>query len=161
MPSRLKQACALSTMMAMVVGAAVPAALAQSAAHPTPHPAPAEYQNLLTTIYEGNTTIIGQELTAYPTGRPHLTAAIVTIPPGGETGWHLHEVPLFAYVLSGTLSVDYGTLGIKLYRAGEALLEGMNWPHKGTNNGTEPVEILAVYLGAEGLPNATAVDGPR
>ena len=101
-------------------------------------------------------TIIGQPF-AYPAGKAKVTAAIVTIPPGGETGWHEHAVPLFAYMLAGALTVDYGDKGTRTYKAGDSLMEAMNWPHNGTNKGDEPVRILAVYMGAEGMPNATPV----
>ena len=56
-------------------------------------------------------------------------------PPGKETGWHTHAVPLFAYVLKGEFSVDYGAKGVKVYKPGDSLLEAMNWPHNGTNKG--------------------------
>src|SRR5438105_3146930 len=90
------------------------------------------YNKLLTPILESGQTIIGQPI-AYPAGTPKVTAAIVTVPPGKETGWHTHSVPLFAYVLEGELSADYGDKGVKIYKAGDALLEAINWPHNATN----------------------------
>ena len=108
------------------------------------------------TVLETATTIIGQPI-AYPAGAAQVTAAIVTIPPGGETGWHLHAVPLFGYMLDGELTVDYGTKGTHVYKVGDALMEAMNWPHNGMNRGSVPVRILAVYIGAENTPNATPV----
>ena len=104
---------------------------------------------LLTT----STTIIGQPL-VYPAGSAQVTAVIITIPPGGETGWHVHSVPLVGYILEGQLTVDYGTKGTHTYAAGEALAEAMNWPHNGMNKGTVPVRLLAVYAGAVGTANA-------
>ena len=101
-------------------------------------------------------TVIGQPL-VYPTGKAEVTAVIVTIPPGGETGWHEHQVPLFGYMLDGVLTVDYGDKGVRVYETGDSLMEAMNWPHNGTNRGAVPVRILAVYIGAEGIPNATSV----
>ena len=101
-------------------------------------------------------TVIGQPF-AYPAGKAKVTAAIVAVPPGGETGWHEHAVPLFAYILAGTLTVDYGDKGTRTYKPGDSLMEAMNWPHNGTNKGDVPVRILAVYIGAEGIPNATPV----
>jgi quercetin dioxygenase-like cupin family protein len=118
----------------------------------------AQYQNLLTPLLSGNTTIIDQTI-AYPEGTPKVTAAIVVIPPGKDTGWHTHAVPLFVYVLEGEVTVDYGSKGIKVYRAGEALLEAENWPHNGMNKTDAIVRIFAVYMGAEGLANATPVAG--
>ena len=108
----------------------------------------------VTPVMESGTTIIGQPI-IYPVGTAKVTAAIVTIPPGGETGWHTHAVPLFGYMLDGELTVDYGIQGTRLYKPGDSLLEAMNWPHNGMNKGSVPVRILAVYLGAEGIANAT------
>jgi quercetin dioxygenase-like cupin family protein len=121
--------------------------------------APQTYQNLLTPLLQSSTDVLGEPL-AYPEGTPNVTAAIVTIPPGGETGWHEHEVPLFAYLLEGELTVDYGEKGTKTYRAGEAVLEAMNWPHNGTNTGTVPMKLIAVYMGSASAANTVSLDGP-
>ncbi len=122
--------------------------------------APAEeaitYKTLVTPLLATSETIIGQPF-AYPAGKAKVTAVIVTIPPGGETGWHEHPVPLFGYMLDGVLTVDYGDKGTHTYRPGDSLMEAMNWPHNGTNTGDVAVRILAVYMGAEGVPNATPV----
>lgn len=60
-------------------------------------------------LSSGETTI-GQEI-SYPTGTATITASIVTLPPGAETGWHRHDVPLFAYVLEGEITVDTDRTG--------------------------------------------------
>ncbi|MCP4382705.1 MAG: cupin domain-containing protein [Hyphomicrobiales bacterium] len=121
----------------------------------------AKYENLLTPLLSGNQTIIDQTIAAYPDGTPNITAAIVTVPAGNDTGWHIHKVPLFAYLMEGELTVDYGDKGTKLYKAGDSLLEAMNWPHNGINSSDKPVEIMVVYMGIEGTPNAEAVDAPK
>src|SRR5579871_2917117 len=118
------------------------------------------YGNLLTPILSSGETILGEPI-AYPQGKPKVTAAIVVVPPGKETGWHTHTVPLFAYILEGELSVDYGDKGTKVYKAGDGLLEAMNWPHNGVNKTAVPVRLLAVYMGAEGIANAVAVPAPK
>ena len=110
----------------------------------------------VTPVIDSGQTIIGQPL-AYPAGNAEITASVITVPPGGETGWHLHAVPLFGYILEGTLTVDYGDKGTHTYNTGDGLLEAMNWPHNGMNKGTVPVRILAVYAGAKGIPDAEAV----
>jgi quercetin dioxygenase-like cupin family protein len=104
------------------------------------------YQALLTPLLQSGETVLGQPI-QYPAGDPKVTGAIVTLPPGGETGWHSHEVPLFGYVLEGELTVDYGSKGIKVYKAGDSWIEAMNWPHDGLNKGTVPVKLIAVYMG--------------
>ncbi|NBS50795.1 MAG: hypothetical protein EBS97_09400 [Verrucomicrobia bacterium] len=37
----------------------------------------------------------------YPEGTAKVTGAIITLPPGTETGWHMHPVPCFALILEG------------------------------------------------------------
>ena len=110
----------------------------------------------VTPVLQTSQTIIGQPI-AYPAGTAEVTAVIITIVPGGETGWHLHAVPLFGYMLEGQLTVDYGDKGTHTYAGGDALMEAMNWPHNGMNKGAVPVRILAVYAGAKGIANAEAV----
>jgi quercetin dioxygenase-like cupin family protein len=121
--------------------------------------APAAYQALLTPLTSGSTDVLGDPL-AYPAGTPKVTGAIVTLAPGAETGWHSHEVPLFAYILEGELTVDYGDKGKKTYKAGDSVLEAMNWPHNGINTGTVPVKLIAVYMGGGDKQNTIKVPLP-
>ena len=151
---------AAATFAAVAVAAALTVGGLALAQVGTP-PLPQTYGNLLTPIFTGHETIIGQPI-AFPTDpNPVITSAIVTIPPGGETGWHEHSVPLFVYILEGAVTVDYGSLGIRVIAAGSSMLEAMDWPHNAHNYGEVPVRILAVYMGAEGVANATAAEGPR
>jgi len=103
------------------------------------------------------TSIVGETLRYPTTGAAHVTAAIVTIAPGGKTIVHKHGVPLFAYILEGELTVDYGAHGTRTYRAGQALMEAMDVAHFGVNNGAQPVRLLAVYMGAEGAADVIPV----
>jgi quercetin dioxygenase-like cupin family protein len=105
------------------------------------------------TLFDTSETVLGQEL-AYPEGRARITAAVVTVPPGAVLAPHLHPVPLFGYVLQGELVVDYGSEGERVYQAGDALVEAIDWPHQGRNGGRGIVKILVVYAGAEGVPNS-------
>lgn len=118
------------------------------------------YQNLLTPLLETETDIIDQPV-VYPAGTPKVTAAIVVIPPGEDTGWHTHEVPLFVHVLDGTVTVDYGDRGTNVYKAGETFMEAMNWPHNGINKEEVPARILAVYMGSEDQTNTTTAPAPK
>ena len=102
-------------------------------------------------LSSGETTI-GQEI-SYPTGTATITASIVTLPPGAETGWHRHDVPLFAYVLEGEITVDYGSDGRQTYTAGDAFLEAYRTDHNGVNTGPTTAKVLAVFAGAEGVRN--------
>lgn len=102
------------------------------------------------------TTILGEPL-RYPSGEPHVTASIITLAPGQRTIPHKHGVPLFAYILSGELSVDYGEKGVRTYKAGDSLMEAMDVAHYGFNPGKEPVRLLAVYMGAKGAKDVEPV----
>jgi quercetin dioxygenase-like cupin family protein len=100
------------------------------------------------------TTILDQPI-AYPTALPaQVSSAIVELAPGQQTGWHEHDVPMYGYVLEGTLSVEYATGVTNLYEAGSAIMEAEGVMHNGTNTGDGPMRVLVVYIGAEGLANA-------
>jgi quercetin dioxygenase-like cupin family protein len=101
-------------------------------------------------------TIVGETI-HYPKGDAHITAAIVTLAPGGRTILHKHGVPLFAYILSGVLTVNYGTHGTHTYKQGQSFMEAMDVAHFGINNGAAPVRILAVYMGATGAKDVIPV----
>jgi quercetin dioxygenase-like cupin family protein len=91
---------------------------------------------------------------AYPKKTPaQVTSYVTTLEPGQETGWHRHRVPLFVYVLEGSLSVEYDAGVVKDYPAGSAYMEAEDIWHNGTNTGEDPARILTVYMGAEGAKN--------
>jgi quercetin dioxygenase-like cupin family protein len=96
-----------------------------------------------------STTILGETIRYPKTGPAHVTAAIVTLAPGARTIMHKHGVPLFAYILDGELTVDYGMHGTRTYRQGQSFMEAMAVAHFGVNNGSQPVRLLAVYMGAK------------
>jgi quercetin dioxygenase-like cupin family protein len=101
-------------------------------------------------------TIVGETI-HYPKGDAHVAAAIVTLAPGGRTILHKHGVPLFAYILAGELTVNYGTHGTRTYKQGQSFMEAMDVAHFGINNGAAPVRILAVYMGATGASDVIPV----
>jgi quercetin dioxygenase-like cupin family protein len=110
----------------------------------------------LTGTQSTSKTIVGEDI-AYPTtGKAVITSAIVVMAPGERTVMHRHGVPLFAYMLEGELTVDYGAHGTRVYKQGESFVEAMNVPHFGRNTGTGTVRILAVYIGAEGSKDVLA-----
>jgi quercetin dioxygenase-like cupin family protein len=103
------------------------------------------------------TTIVGEPLHYPAPAAAKVTAAIVTVAPGDKTIVHKHGVPMFAYILGGELTVDYGEHGKRTYRQGQAFVEAMNVAHFGVNSGPEPVRILVVYMGADGSENVIPV----
>ena len=93
-----------------------------------------------------NKTIIGQEFN-YPSGTPLINAYNIEIAPGKQTDIHQHLVPLYIYVASGELEVDYGSKGKRTIHAGTSYIEAINWCHVGKSTGKETVKIIGVYLG--------------
>jgi quercetin dioxygenase-like cupin family protein len=111
------------------------------------------------TLLDTGTTTLGQKF-SYPAGSAHLTAVIVTMQPGEQTGWHQHDVPMFCYLLEGEITVDYGKSGTRTYRKGDALMEAIDVAHDGRNTGRNPARVLAVFLGADGVPNTVMAGSP-
>ena len=116
-------------------------AAAQDAAPAKDYPA--------TPLLSTGTSILGETIRYPKAGPAHVTAAIVTLAPGGKTVMHRHGVPLFAYILDGELTVDYGPHGTRTYAQGQSFMEAMAIAHFGVNNGSQPVRLLAVYMGAK------------
>ncbi|MFZ9622795.1 MAG: cupin domain-containing protein [Ilumatobacteraceae bacterium] len=102
-------------------------------------------------------TILEESFNYPVTDSPEVSSSIITLPPGAQTGWHLHEAPMYAYVLEGTLEVTYkldGTEKRNVYKKGEAIMEGLYTPHNGVNNTSKPVRILVVNFGSRDLDNS-------
>ena len=99
-------------------------------------------------------TILDQPIT-YPKKKPaQISSSIVMLEPGQETGWHKHGTPMYAYILEGTLTVEYDAGVTKEYPAGTALIEAQGVFHNGTNKGDSQVRVLVVNMGAKGVKNS-------
>ncbi|WP_255988093.1 cupin domain-containing protein [Chitinolyticbacter albus] len=86
----------------------------------------------------------------YPAGVAEISGLLITIAPGGETGWHSHPVPSFGYVLEGELEVSLKNGRKNRIKAGEALAEVVDTLHNGRNVGTGPVKLVVFYAGSQG-----------
>jgi len=100
----------------------------------------------------------GQPLEYLRTERPEVTAAVVEIAPGAQTGWHLHRVPVYAYVMEGTLKVLMGDGAAIIFEKGQAILEVRNTAHNGINIGKDTVRLIVFYTGAVGEPLSEKVE---
>lgn len=119
--------------------------------------APAEH---VTTLLTTGKTLLGQPLCYPADAPPKVTADIITIDAGAETGWHQHGVPLLAYMLEGELTVDYGPQGTHVYRKGDVIVEAIGVAHNGHNAGPGMVRMFAVFLGVEGKPDTVEATPP-
>lgn len=94
----------------------------------------------------------GGKITYPCTDRAEVTAMGVELAPGAETGWHKHPVPVYAYVISGTLVVELEDGALLTFTAGDAIMEVVNSFHNGKNVGSGPVRLAVFYLGEAGTP---------
>lgn len=115
----------------------------------------ADYNSGVTAKVLTKTTVTGNgQKISYPqTDRAEVTAMTVELAPGAETGWHKHPVPVYAYVVSGNLTVELEDHKQLAFKAGDAIIEVVNTLHNGRNSGSEPVRLAVFYLGTEGVPN--------
>ena len=86
----------------------------------------------------------------------------ITIQPGGSTGWHYHNGPVYGIVLKGTLThSDSNCATDGVYSSGDTIAEmpGANHVHIGRNLGSAPVVLDALYVDPAG--SALTVDAPN
>ena len=103
-------------------------------------------------ILETMTDTVGAPI-RYPAGEARVSSYLLTMVPGQSTGWHRHDVPLYARMLAGSISVDYGDGVTKTYRAGDTFMESMGRWHNGQVVGDDEAKLLIVFIGATGVPN--------
>ena len=80
----------------------------------------------------------------------------LTLQPGAGTGKHCHYGQLIAIVEQGTFT-HYAPIypsGVRVYHAGDAVVEGPGYVHEGRNEGSEPVVLLVTYVTPQGQPLA-------
>ncbi len=83
-----------------------------------------------------------------------VTFREITIEPGAGTGEHCHYGQLIAVVQEGELTHYSETHpgGVRVYRAGESIIEGAGYPHEGRNEGDSDVVLWVTYVIPDGKP---------
>lgn len=109
-------------------------------------------------LQQTTVTSNGQPITYPRTNKAEVTALTVELAPGASTGWHKHPVPVYAYVVAGTLSVELEGGASMTYGANEAVIEVVDTWHNGRNQGPEPVKLAVFYLGSQGTPNVIKME---
>ena len=116
-------------------------------------PAAAQVKFSYAPVLQSGTTAGGKSI-AYPkTDSAEVTALMLDIGPGGETGRHMHPYPTFVYVLEGAIDVAMDGGVVHSYKAGDSFLEVVNTWHNGKNKGTTPAKVLVVFAGVHGKSN--------
>lgn len=85
-----------------------------------------------------------------------VTFREITIQPGAGTGEHCHDGQLIAVVQEGELTHYSATHpgGVRVYSAGESIIEGAGYPHEGRNEGDVDVVLWVTYVIPDGKPLA-------
>lgn len=136
----------------LLIAAAASGCVSIAPAQPTSQAPQGPVGLTLKTILQADTTMIGQPI-RFPQGDGQITAVLAEVAPGGQVGRHLHPVPLFVYILEGTLTIDMEQHGTHAFKAGEGLAEIVNHWHNGRNLGDKPCRFLIVFSGQKGTPN--------
>ena len=93
----------------------------------------------------------------YPTQQPaEVTSVISLLQPGEETGWHKHMVPLHAYVMEGTTTMELeinGGTQTRTFSKGDAWVGAADVWHNASNRTDQSAVVFVVFMGAEGLEN--------
>jgi quercetin dioxygenase-like cupin family protein len=103
-------------------------------------------------ILKTDTTTLGQKIIYPQFADNEVTIVKVTIQPGGSTGWHKHNIPVFAYVLEGTLTVELEGNKSMDFPQNTSFAEVLNTYHNGHNKGKENLVLIAFYMGEKGKP---------
>ena len=109
-----------------------------------------------TPVLKGTQTASNLRVEYPKTGKAEIVSVIGELEPGGRTARHQHPVPVFVYVLGGTLTVQAEGGQAREYRLGQAFIEDINHWHQAFNKTSAPVKILVVFMGEEGRPTTVS-----
>jgi quercetin dioxygenase-like cupin family protein len=112
-------------------------------------------------ILETTKTTSGDPIRYPVTDEPLVQSLIVEIPPGGETGWHSHPVPAYAYILAGTIEVTGEGGEKRFFKMGDSFAEMVDHRHNGRVVGEETVRILMIVTGQKGIGFSVRTAAPE
>ncbi|REJ80668.1 MAG: cupin domain-containing protein [Acidobacteria bacterium] len=96
---------------------------------------------------------------AFPDGAARVISSRVELDEGASTPWHCHTVPMFAYVVAGTVEVHTVAGERRRFAAGESMAEVVRTWHRGRSV-DGPVEIVVFFAASEGVePTIVAESG--
>jgi quercetin dioxygenase-like cupin family protein len=105
-------------------------------------------------VVETEENAMGQKI-VYPDFKDAKVSMMkITFPPGESTGWHKHIIPVFSYILKGTLSIETEDHKFLEFKEGSSFAEMINVYHNGSNKGKEDVVAFVIYLGGDDTPLA-------
>jgi len=99
------------------------------------------------------------------THRPELTIRTIQFSPNTYNNWHIHEAPVYIYVMSGDFEVimidKHGHQIRKTFHAGEAFNEVVDTTHRGGNpSASNWTKLLVMNPSEVNCPFMTPIDSP-
>lgn len=82
------------------------------------------------------------------------------IPPGVESGWHVHPGEEVGYIIAGQVEMRVQGRETVLLNPGDGFLIPPRTPHNARDIGPETGRMLSTYIVETGQPIATFVDQP-
>jgi quercetin dioxygenase-like cupin family protein len=113
----------------------------------------AEQETAVSEVMKGSKTIGGQSIEYPKTDKAEITSVKIEIPPGKESGRHMHPFPTYVHILEGTLTVEFEDGTRQSFKAGSGFLEAVNAWHNVKNLEEAPLRFLAVTAGETGKTN--------
>lgn len=104
-------------------------------------------------VLQASTSATGATIEYPKDGSAVITSVEVTMQPGAKTGRHLHQVPVYVYVIQGRVAFENAGGKRTEIAAGQGFLEPVNTPHYAETVGAEPTRFLVVFMGTDKLKN--------
>jgi quercetin dioxygenase-like cupin family protein len=133
MPTKLNARLLVTIVVALLIGLAARAVVAQQ---------PAVERKVL---LQQDVTIPGYQ----------NVLVAVTIPVGGREGRHTHPGTAIVHVTEGALTLDHDGRPTATYKAGETFYVDADKVHEGINKGSAPVRAIASFVIEKGKPLTT------
>lgn len=101
----------------------------------------------ITLLKESQSTDVGRIIQYPHIDSPLVSVFSVALSAEEQSGWHIHYVPVYAYVQSGKLEFQIQDLPSRLYQYGDVIFEPVGVPINVINKGSEPVVAIVIKLG--------------
>jgi quercetin dioxygenase-like cupin family protein len=98
-------------------------------------------------------TVLQQRPSSIP-GR-EIVQVITEIPPGVESGWHIHPGEEVGYIVAGTVEMMIKDQSTLVLHAGDPFLIPPRTPHNALDRGPDTGRMLSTYIVEVGQPLAT------
>lgn len=86
-----------------------------------------------------------------------IVQVVTEIPPGVESGWHVHPGEEVGYIIAGEVEMMVEGRATVILRAGDGFLIPPRTPHNARDIGRETGQMLSTYIVEPGQPLAAFV----